>query len=90
MANLVKRFQCRACGRVGQIDEIMDYVVVQTELVDLNERGFPQYGKAVTLDGDVDHYQCGACGATVRDSNGDVVNDTQDLVEVLKAMVIIP
>ena len=77
-------FYCAKCDHHDAgITEVMTNVVMHTSLF-FNVDGHYEYGDAEPQSGDVDHYECAICGATIHDLNGDTITERDILLQTVR------
>tara|TARA_Y100000310_G_scaffold280329_1_gene299987 strand:- start:1063 stop:1551 length:489 start_codon:yes stop_codon:yes gene_type:complete len=76
------KFTCEQCGE-HRLEEIMVDVVVSSEIT-VSEDGNIDYGEQSNDGGEVERYQCMACGQDVLDNTSHPLTDCQELAKWIK------
>ncbi len=76
-------FKCPTCKARGGFEEVMVNVVVTSE-VTLGMDGIVHYDDQTNEHGSIEQYQCSACGETLLDADGDVIDGHDELFEWFK------
>ena len=87
------KFVCPRCGG-NVLEEVLDNAHVETPVTFQVEPGRTTgmrmiYGKTTCIEGDIERYQCSACGFTPSQEDGDPICDDEALEEWLNNPVAI-
>jgi ribosomal protein S27E len=75
-------FKCSQCPSI-QLEEVLESAIVSTTILAIKDGFCDEYdSETVVHDGHIARFQCSVCGYIIRNSDGEIVNEYDDLYEI--------